>query len=309
MIIGIDETGDFSPKSEKLSFFIAALLDQSENGLEKKRKQFSDWSKTIPIEKINEKGEVKGSELDEIMLQSFVDNVYNQEPQVRVSISCFNPKENPEDIMQKFKEIEVDILLNEAKSFRENGNEKKAKRIERMAYWYKNRTSMNYNHYFKLMLLKSIINNSFISAIGASIIIEFLKQDKESTNLLNLEFKIDKDFISGDEAISNWKKLLERSFQQFNKKNPIPILEDWKSNDHPFIKKFKSSDSETLNFKEIFNKSCNFGHSHENFEIQIADIIGIIINRHENDKKIENVFNSLWLKIQRPNFQKIILQL
>ena len=309
MIIGIDETGDFSPKSDKLSFFIAALLDQSENGLEKKREQFTTWLKTIPEEKINEKGEVKGSELDENMLQSFVDNVYNQEPEVRLNISCFNPKENTEEIMQRFKEIEVNALLNEAKLFRKNGNEKKAKRIERMAYWYKNRTSMNYNHYFKLMLLKSIINNSFVSAIGVSIMIELLKQDNKSINLLNLEFKIDKDFINGDEAISNWKKLLERSFQQFNKKNPIPTLEEWKLNGHPFLEKFKSSDSKTLDFKEIFNKSCNFGHSHENFEIQIADIIGIIINRHENDGKLKNVFNSLWSKIQRPNFQKIILQL
>lgn len=309
MIIGIDETGDFSPKSEKLSFFVATLLDQSENGIEKKRKQFLDWFNTIPKEIINEKGEVKGSELDENMLKLFVDNVYNQEPEIRINVSCFNPKENSEEVMQKFKEIEVNALLKEAKQFRARGNEKKAKKIERMAFWYKNRTSMNYNHFFKLMLLRSIINNSFITAVATSIILELQKKDEVSKNLLNIEFKIDKDFVNGDEATSNWKKLLERSFEQFNKRNHIPTLEHWKLDGHPFLNKYKSLDSKTLDFKEIFNKSCNFGNSHENFEIQIADIVGIIINRHENEGKIKNVFNSLWSKTQKPDFKRIILNL
>lgn len=307
MIIGIDETGDFSPKSDKISFFIAVMIDQSENGVEKKKEQFYNWFRTIPEEKINEKGEIKGSELDDEMLLSFVNNVYNQEPITRLEISCFDPKENSEKLMQEFKEREVNALLNDAKLFREHGNEKKAKRIERMAYWYKNRNNMNYNHFFKLMLLKSIICNSFVTSIRSSIFIELLGNDKKSSNLLGLEFKIDEDFIRGDEAIENWKKLLERAFEQYNEKNPIPALENWKTNGHPFLEKYESRDLETLDFKKIFNQLCNFGNSHENFEIQMADIVGIIINRHINQQKAEIAFNALWDKNKRKNFNKVQL--
>jgi hypothetical protein len=307
MIIGIDETGDFSPKSDKISFFIAVMIDQSENGVEKKKEQFSNWFRTIPKEKINEKGEIKGTELDDEMLLSFVNNVYNQEPITRLEISCFDPKENSEELMQEFKEREVNALLNDAKLFRENGNEKKAKRIERMAYWYKNRNNMNYHHFFKLMLLKSIICNSFVTSIGSSIFIELLGNDKKSSNLLGLEFKIDEDFIRGDEAIENWKKLFERAFNQYNKKNPIPTLENWKTNGHPFLEKYKSKDLETLDFKKIFRELCNFGDSHENFEIQMADIVGIIVNRHINQQKAETAFNALWEKNKRKKFNKVQL--
>lgn len=307
MIIGIDETGDFSPKSEKKSFFIAVMIDQSENGLEKKREQFIDWFKTIPKEKINENGEIKGSDLDDERLLTFVNNVYNQKPITRVEISCFDPKENSEDSMQKFKTIEVNALLNDAKLFRKAGEEKKAKRIERMAFWYKNRTKMNYHHFFKLMLLKSVICNSFVTAIGSSIFIEISGNDEMSSNLLGLEFKIDKDFVKGDEATKNWKKLLEKAFIQFNKENPIPTLENWRINGHPFLEKYKSKDLKALNFKEIFNQLCNFKDSHENFEIQMADITGIIIHRYINHQKSEIAFNALWEKNKIKPFNKVQL--
>ncbi|ELY2018544.1 hypothetical protein SL053_002473 [Flavobacterium psychrophilum] len=307
MIIGIDETGDFSPTSDKISFFIAVLIDQSENGLEKKKEQFDKWFKTIPERNINEKGEIKGSSLNDEMLLSFVNNVYNQEPVARIEISCFDPKENNEELMQEFKKREINVLLSEAESFRKKGNEKKAKRIESMAYWYKNRTKMNYHHFFKMMLLKSVINNSFITTIASSMLIELLGKDKDSNNLLGITFKIDGDFIRGDEATENWKKLLEKSFTQFNEKNPIPTLENWKKDKHPFLEKYKSSKLENLDFKKIFKQNCNFGDSNENFEIQMADIIGIIINRYINQQKAEAPFNALWEKIERKKWNKVQL--
>jgi hypothetical protein len=105
MIIAIDETGDFNPDSELLSFFVAILIDQSNNGLEIKKNQFDQWKKTIPQHKYNVKGEVKGSVLDDNELLNFVKNVYNPDSVLRQEVVFFIPKENPESLMKTFKEI------------------------------------------------------------------------------------------------------------------------------------------------------------------------------------------------------------
>lgn len=309
MIIGIDETGDFSANSDKISFFIAVLLTQNNNGIQIKRNQFNEWLETISKDKKSESGEVKGSDLNDSELLDFVKNVYNEEPIVRVEVVSLFPSENPESIVQKFKEIEVNALLNDAKKFRENGDEKKAKSIEKMSIWLKNRKKMNYNHFMKMTLLKSIINNSFITSIGISILTELTKEDLYSENLLNLEFKIDSDFIKGDEANKNWKKILERSFIAFNKKNPIPTLTKWKNESHAFLEKYKTENEELLNFSDIFKNLCNFNHSHNSFEIQMADIVGIIINRNQNLNKAIEPYEELWKIIEKPNFKKIRLNL
>jgi hypothetical protein len=64
MIIGIDETGNFVHDSDlKFHFFTAVQLDQNKNGIELKRQQFQKWLETIPTDKKNKNGEVKGSDL------------------------------------------------------------------------------------------------------------------------------------------------------------------------------------------------------------------------------------------------------
>ena len=306
MIIGIDETGDFSPKSDKLSFFIAVLLDQSDNGLKKKQEQFTAWLNTIPKEKINEKGEVKGSDLEEHELLSFVKTVYNHEPISRVEIVCFNPIENPEELMLKIKAIEVNKLIESAKIARENGNEEKAKYIEKMSIWYRNAKKMHYQHFLKLILLRNLITHTFETSVGVSILLEML-QDKNSSNLLNIEFKIDQDFVRGDEALKYWKSLLRASFVSYNLKHPLPALDTWNKTGHPFLEKYKTSNKEQLNFTEIFNDKCNFGESETHFEIQMADIIGIIVNRFHNRNKAISAYNALWTEIKEPKLRKIIL--
>lgn len=306
MIIGIDESGDFSPKSDKLSFFIAVLLDQSNNGLEKKRSQFTTWLDTIPKEKINGKGEVKGSDLDEDELLNFVKTVYNQEPVSRLDIVCFNPIENPEDVMLKIKAIEVNMIIEAAKIARERGNEEQAKYIEKMSIWYRNAKKMNYQHFLKLILLRNIIIHSFDTVIGISTILEMI-EDNNSSNLLNIEFKIDQDFVRGEEALKFWKTLLRAHFISYNSKHSFPALDSWSKSGHPFWEKYKTSEENKLNFTAIFNDKCNFGQSEAHFEIQIADILGIIVNRFHNRNKAISAYKALWTEIKEPKIRKIIL--
>ncbi len=305
MIIAIDETGDFNPDSELHSFFVAILIDQSNNGLEIKQQQFDKWKETIPKEKFNDKGEVKGSDLNDDELLRFVKNVYNPDPVLRQEVVFFLPKENPESLMKIFKEIEVEKLTKVSELAKSEGKVEMAKQYERMAIWHKNAKKMHYPHFFKLILLRSLITKAFNTCVGVSILLEMLG-DKESKNLLNIKIKIDKDFVRGDDPTIYWKELLRNSFISSTMENPIPLLDTWKSG-HPFIEKYKHHSNDSLNFKDLFKNNCEFLESHEHFEIQLADITGIIINRFHNRNKAEDAYNELHRVIKKQKLTKLIL--
>src|SRR5699024_407974 len=120
-----------------------------------------------------------------------------------------------------------------------------------------------------------------------------MAEDSNTENLLNLEFKIDKDFIKGREAKQYWKELLRNSFHTYNKKNPLPTLQKWQENGHPFLNKYKGRTRNELNLSNLFRENCDFLESDEHWEIQIADITGIIINRYFNRNKAQKAFENL----------------
>jgi hypothetical protein len=307
MIIAIDETGDFNPNSKFASFFIAVLLDQTANGIQVKKEQYNKWLKTIPKEKYNKHGEIKGSDLNDGELLNFVEMVFNVDPIVRHEVVYFFPSENPENLMKIFKEIEVESILKTAKLYRANGKIEMEQQYKKMAIWHKNAKKMHYQHYFKLVLLRSLINKAFNTSVGVSILFEMLGNDKESINLLNLKFKIDQDFVRGKEATNYWKETLRNSFISYTLKNPIPLLDSWKEDSHPFVEKYKGNIEGILNFKDLMQNNCDFLESHDNFEIQLADILGIIVNRYHNRNKAVNAFKALYTILKKQKFTKVLL--
>ncbi|WP_428740185.1 DUF3800 domain-containing protein [Tenacibaculum sp.] len=292
MIIAIDETGDFSPDSKLKSFFVAVLLQQQKGKLEMKKQQYELWLKTIPSEKFNSKDEIKGSELDEEELYQFTEMVYTKEPCVANQIICFLPSENPESLMKSIKKIEVESIEKIVELVKDKDKPKWIDFYKKLSIWYKNAKKMNYQHFMKLILLRRLINRSFENAVGVSILYEMV-DDSNSENLLNLEFKIDKDFIKGREAKQYWKELLRNSFHTYNQKNPIPTLQKWQEDGHPFLNKYKGKTGSELNLSKLFRENCDFLESDEHWEIQIADITGIIINRYFNRNKAQKAFENL----------------
>ena len=292
MIIAIDETGDFSPNSTYKSFFVAVLLQQQKGKLDIKKRQYELWLKTIPIEKFNSKNEVKGSELNEDELYEFTEMVYSEEPCVANQIIYFLPSENPESLMKSIKKIEVKSIERIAELARVENKPELVNFYKKLSIWYKNAKKMNYQHFMKLILLRRLVNKSFENAVGVSILYEMV-DDSNSENLLNLEFKIDKDFIKGREAGQYWKELLRNSFHRYNQKNSIPAFQKWKEDSHPFLDKYEGRSANELNFSKLFRENCNFLESDEHWEIQIADITGIIINRYLNRNKAQKAFENL----------------
>jgi hypothetical protein len=306
MIIAIDETGDFNPDSKLKSFFVATLLEQHQNGLEIKRSQFQKWLATIPSIKLKGKNEVKGSDLNDEELLSFVENVYNSDPNVRQVVVYFLPSENPESLMKVFKELEVTKLFELSELAKKAGKQEMAKQYANMAIWHKNAKKMHYPHFFKLVLLRNLIHKAFNTAVGVSILLEEISRDKESVNLLNIEIKIDQDFVRGTDPTIYWKEFLKVSFLANTKKDPVPIVDTWK-NGHPFLTKYQDVSPGFLNFTQLFTQKCNFLNSHEHFELQIADITGLIINRFHNRNKAIEAYKALYKVITHQEFMKIIL--
>ena len=306
MIIAIDETGDFQPNSELNSFFVAVILEQQNNKLNTKKAQFLEWLKTIPKEKFNDKNEIKGSDLNENELYSFTEMVFTSEPCVKHQVVFFSPSENPEELMKTFKKIEISKIERLAELSEENGKNEMAEQYRKMAIWHKNSKKMHYPHFMKLILLRSLINKAFNTAVGVSILYEMV-DDKKSENLLNLEFKIDQDFVRGRDATIFWKELLRNTFISYTNRNPIPTLDAWETNGHPFLEKYKRKDNNKIYLTELFKKNCNFKESDEHWEIQIADITGIIINRFHNRNKAQRAYLNLNKCLKKNKFTKIIL--
>lgn len=292
MIIAIDETGDFSPNSKLKSFFVAVLLQQQNGSLALKKQQYDLWLNTIPKEKFNSKNEIKGSDLSEEELFQFTEMVYTKAPCVANQIIYFLPSENHESLMKSIKKIEVESIEKIVELAKEKEKPEWTDFYNKLSIWYKNAKKMNYQHFMKLILLRRLINRSFENAVGVSILYEMI-DDSNSENLLNLEFKIDKDFIKGREAKQYWKELLRNSFHTYNKKNPLPTLQKWQENGHPFLNKYKGRTENELNLSNLFRQNCDFLESDEHWEIQIADITGIIINRYFNRNKVQKAFENL----------------
>lgn len=307
MIIAIDETGDFSPKSKLKSFFVAVLLQQQNGSLALKKRQYESWLNTIPKDKFNSKNEIKGSDLSEEELYQFTEMVYTKEPVVINQVVYFSPKQNSEDLMKSVKETEVKNIEKLVDLANSKNKPIWAEFYKKLSIWHKNAKKMNYQHFMKLVLLKRLINQAFISAVEISIVYEMVKEDSNSENLLNLKYKIDKDFITGREANQYWKETLRKSFQTFNEKNPIPFLEQWKENGHPFLEKYKGKSKDEFLFTNLFRENCNFLESDENWEIQIADITGIIFNRYFNKNKAKKAFDNLGKCVMNENITELNL--
>jgi hypothetical protein len=123
------------------------------------------------------------------------------------------------------------------------------------------------------------LHNTFIYCIALNLIDE----------LLDIEFKIDKDFISNEDRFWNMYSL--RSIQELTKKRPMPMLKDWGDN-HPVRKKYVIK-NEGFDLGTTMKDNLRFCDSKDSFEIRIADIAAIIFYRHWNKTGVKSHFENL----------------
>jgi hypothetical protein len=283
MIIGIDESGNFDENSSSRHFFVAAFIESQNGKLAIKKRQFLNWEKALPDAAKNSNGEVKGSLLNKVQLSSFLRTVIIQPPFVRTAVVSIIPSKNPINIIEKYQELEIKQTEYNYSVFLEEGSKKRNLNfLENYARWLKKRSK---REFLKMLCLKNLLKDSFHNIILHGILNNRIKET------LDIHYKIDKDFLTEENIF--WEHYSRRSIQNYTQENPRPILDTWDS-EHPFVKKYiyESNGKDMININLIY-ENLKFLNSNEHFEIRIADIIGIIINRYHNRNELKEEFS--WL--------------
>ncbi len=288
MIIAIDEVGDFNPKSEKYNYFIAVHINQYNDNLKRKEAQFEEWKSKINKDRFSKNNEIKGKDLSAKDLLDFAKNVISSDPAIVITQVRLIPIKNPEERVMDYKRIEIESYLKLIDYYKSKNKINLAKEYEKLVFWFKNR---NYEQYLKIRLLSECICQSLSKSIGCCIMYNHFFNDLD--NIMNIKYKIDKDFINGYWPRIFYYDFIRSLLKDFTKEFPIILPEEWRNNNHPFIKKYQNKDGK-LDLADIFKRNnTQFLDSHSNFEIQIADITGAIIHKYQNRNTCKEAYFAL----------------
>jgi len=273
MIIAIDESGSFAAGSNDRHFFAAAHIRQRKTLYKLKRQQFLSWERDLPRSLKNPKGEIKGSALSDEQLAKFVRDVVCSAYHVGITPFAIRPAENPEATVEKHRTVMVRSIEAGHDLYSKQGKKDLARTLDEFANWVR---KLSYAQVLKIKVLGECIVAALVNSVRHSI------SGNYDYELPNLRFLIDRDFIRERRPDLFWHELLRNQLWRASKTNPVPLLNKWKKDGHPFLDKFWREGD--LDFNELFWKQCSFVHSHESFEVRIADLINTILARYCNNK-------------------------
>ena len=303
MITGIDETGDFDPNSKLFNFFVGVHLDQNSNKLTIKRSQFNIWEGSIP-EKYKIAGEVKGQNIPDEYLVTFFNEVLEIKPTVLYSAVRIVPFQNPPELLEKHKAYEVKQFEKVIAQATEAEHLNWADGYKKILAWYKNR---NYQIQMKMKCLEHLLGISLNHILGWAQI-TYILDNNDITNLRDISFKIDKDFVRAENVKIIWNEIFRQFWQQFTHRDPLPIMAAWRDEDHPFLKLYEAEGGKT-NMKNIFRNNTQFLDSKDSWEIRMADLVGTILHRYQNRGKCNEIGEKMMKHLgkKQKNYTHIIL--
>jgi hypothetical protein len=280
MIVAIDESGSFASNSTDRHFFAAIHLRQRKSLYEIKRRQFSAWETGLPRSIKNATGERKSSALSDRQLADFARQVIRSQPYVRITPYAIRPAENPATIVEKHRAVVVMGINRGRKMYGEQGKVALARTLDESAHWVK---KLNYSQFVKIVVLGNCLFAAFVNSIGHSI------SGGYDDELPDLRFLVDRDFIREPRHNLFWLEVILRNLIcNASENNPIPVLDEWEEQNHPFLAKYLR-DGE-FDFKELFWSRCAFVSSHQHFEIRIADAVNTILSRALNERGCNEAF-------------------
>ena len=154
-----------------------------------------------------------------------------------------------------------------------------------------------------------IISLSFNYGIAWSQV-TYILDDKETTNINNFSFKIDKDFIRAKNVRTIWNEIFRNSWRTFVQTDKVPVLEIWKGreSESPFHNEYDIKDNRS-SLGKIFMERTEFLNSDEHFEIRMADIFGTIIHRYQNKGQNKEIYEQIMKHIsgKKNNYSHLIL--
>lgn len=304
MVTGIDESGNFSSDSKLLNFFVAVHIDQNQNKYETKKEQYLAWEATIPDDKKDKKGEIKGQRLTDNFLYDFYEKVISPDPKILISVVRIIPAENPVEILEKHKQYEINQFQNMIDKAILSGHESWAKGYKDILAWYQNK---NYNLVLKIKCLERLLTLSINRVLGWGQL-SFILDKGDEKNIRDISFKIDKDIVKSVSTQVLWNEIFRQYWQQISKTEPIELIDKWSENEHPVLKYYAGKDN-SLNLKKVMKKNTHFMNSNESWEIRMADLIGTILHRGNNANRCVDICQELEKKLggKQKNYFHLIL--
>jgi len=286
MIIGIDESGNFNLNNKNPNWFIGAhVLDIAHQ--EKLNNDLVIWKNKYKSLK-NNKGEIKGSIINELMADDFIESVIEPQGNFFITLCGTIPSEHTKEIIEFHKNHHLKCLRDGIENCKKINNYKLASQYEQLANWYQN---ISDHLLLKIWILGQMLGHSFREHVIQTIL------DRTDLTLGTIKISIDKDFVRSKEHIYFWKDLLRSWFYSYTYRNPIPVIKEWDAN-HPFF--MNRNKNEQKNEKEpyvdsdhIFKSNCNFCDSHLNAEVQVADILASIISKYYNGEQFNSAYNKI----------------
>lgn len=273
MIIGIDETGSFALTNKEMNLFAGVhFVDETERNTA--TANLDKWKSKYKRFK-NYQGEIKGASLNNEMTMDFVDMVIMTCPTLYISCCAVIPAQHTKRDIQLFRDHHIKSIDEGIRKFRSLDNEQMALEYTHLRNWYR---KINYQLLLKTWILGEMIGFSFVEHVTQVIL------DNKDRTLGTIQINIDRDFIHDPQTTIFWKDLLRSHFYSYTYEHHIPVLKEWPLN-HPFyVARDRSESGLIIDTEHVFKNGCNFVNSHQNPEIQIADILASIISGYNNRK-------------------------
>lgn len=271
MIIAIDESGAFDPRSSRLDCFAAVHVRQRKTLLRTKSRQHASWENALPRRLRSANGEVKGSALSDSHLRDFAQSVVASHPCVRVTPIAIRPSDNALAVIGKHQEAHAGDIARGSAVFTELGRHPQAATYAEFSRWLLNRSP---TEYLKIQLLGACIGEALASAFGTSV------AGRYPDELLHLRYVIDRDFVRGRRSDLFWHEFLRNQLHAQSVTRPVPIPERWRTRPHPVLAEYAFDGQ--LDMNKVFWSRLAFSPSHESFELRIADVVATIVRRHLN---------------------------
>lgn len=273
MVIAIDDAGDFARNSKLLNFFVAVHLRTSESIYDKIKRKFDKWENNLdPLSK-NKKGEIKGRALPDRDLFNVTRRLFRHQTTIGITAVGFSSVINPVQTFQRYKDWQVAEVAQASVRYSKLKKQGMAREYKKYAEWI---SSLNYEQFAKVITLSQCIYNALQYSIT------FAAVNKFDAELVDIQFKIDEEFMGTKRHKEWWLGFLRDDHFNISKTKPLVPIDSWDQGSHPFLKKYWRNGKYDLT--ELIHNNVAFLSSTNNFDIRLADHIATVFHRHYNNK-------------------------
>lgn len=283
MIVGIDETGDYSDGTRT---WIAAVLVRP-SSLEQVEVALQRWERDTR-QRLGLANELKGAKIDLGAAESFVADVVRAGDGGSVRWTAFAVDVDSQNMeaMAEQRHLLADGYSSWADMQRRSMDPSRRKFERQLRHWEGWVRARSSRQMLKLTALATTLPTLLEWSFGLSIAGGY---DEE---LLDLAFYIDRGYVKTAELVI-WRDILRSVFMSRTLSRPIPFSSEWPV-DHPVLKAFvERSRGEGFELKSDFKNRIDFHDSVATPVIRVADVVAAVVRRGVDDGPLSNALSML----------------